>query len=98
MITLEEVKEKYLNSKNISQFNKVLLKLGVIRIDNFRVSSLNPNDINTMMKFVYWNPLTYIHLLLMMLVNIPCGLWSMSMKEICKECKKELVDGFEEFV
>lgn len=98
MITLEEVKKKYLNSKHVSQFNKTLFRLGIIKLENFRVSSLNPNDINVTMKFVYWNPLTYIYLLMMSVFVIPFSLWSMGIKRIYEECRRELVDGFEEFL
>ena len=98
MITLEEVKEKYMNSKNISLFNKTLFKLFITKIGGFNVCSFKPNNIQVKMKFIYWNPLTYIHLLIMLILNLPRFIFDGGFNEMYNIAKTELFDGFTDFI
>lgn len=98
MLTYEEIKEKYLNSKNVSKYNKFLLRSSITKIDKYIVSQLNPNDIDVNLKFVYWNPLTYIHLIVMLFINAPSYIWDGGIEKLFQVGKHELVKGFYDFI
>lgn len=94
-MTLQELKEKCY--KSCSSYTKLLLRVGVIKIKGFKQNSLS-KEYWVDMIFNYWNPLTYIHLMLMFLINMPIAIFDMGLKEIWKTMKKELTEGFGEWV
>lgn len=98
MITFEEIKQKYLNSNRISQFNKVLLILNVSNIVDYKISTLNPNDIRITLKFVYWNPLTWIYLFFMSFIQLSFSIFDGGVNKFIKDAKRELKNGFMEFL
>jgi hypothetical protein len=98
MITFEEIKQKYLNSNRISQFNKVLLILNVSNIVDYKISTLNPNDIRITLKFVYWNPLTWIYLFFMSFIQLSFSIFDGGVNKFIKDAKSELKNGFMEFL
>lgn len=94
-MTTKELKEKCF--KSCSPHTKLLLKIGIIKIKGFKQYSLSKEYWVDMM-FNYWNPLTYIHLILMFLINMPIAFFDMGLKEIWKTMKKELTEGFGDWV
>ena len=98
MVTLEEIRKIYLNTKNVSKFNKILFILCITKIHSYSISSLNPKDITLNMKFVFWNPLTYIYLLLMLLLHTFIFMFDGGLNEMWRMAKSELVEGFYEFL
>ena len=98
MMTLQEIRKIYLNTKNVSKFNKILFILCITKIHGYSISSLNPKDITLNMKFVFWNPLTYIYLLLMFLLHTFIFMFDGGLNEMWRMAKNELVEGFYEFL
>ena len=93
MLTKEEVLEKLYNSKE--SFIKPLVRLGVLKLKSWKQSTLNPRDVWAIFKFNYYNPLTYIYLLIASIIGIPMQMFDKGLKEICKQMKKELKNGIE---
>ena len=94
---MKEIKEKI--SKNKGKYGDAwfLLTAGIIRIVNVKRSSLS-NDAWVTMKFNYWNPLTYIYLVLMGVVCVLPSIFMDGFRTVYKDAKKELTAGFEVIV
>lgn len=96
MLTKEEVLEKLYNSKET--FIKILVRLGILKYKSHIQSKLDPRDVWIRFKYNYYNPLTYIYLILATIFVVPIGLLDSSLKQIWCEGEKELTEGFELFL
>ena len=96
MLTKEEVLEKLYNSKET--FIKPLVRLGILKYKSHTQSTLNPRDMWVRFKFNYYNPLTYIYLVLVAIISAPIGLLNMSFKQLWRAGKTELTEGIEIFL
>ena len=94
-MTLKELKSKYLKSCNVG--NKLLLRLGIAKIIGFK-QNLETNKFWVDMKFNYWNPLTYIHLISMFIYEIPSFFYCEKVEDILYLMKTELTEGFGEWI
>lgn len=91
MITLKELKEKMM--KNAEWYNKILFKLHIVKIVGYSQNSLS-NEFWVSMKFNYWNPLTYLYILIMFISGAPVIIYDSGIKEMFKIMKRELFEGF----
>lgn len=93
MLIREEVLEKLYNSKET--FIKPLVRLGILKLKNWKQSTLDPREVRTRFKFNFYNPLTYIYLIPAIIIGTPIGLLDSSLKQVWREGKKELTEGLE---
>ena len=91
MITVKELKKKLIKSGE--WYNKILLQIGIFRIVGFKQNSLS-NEFWVTMKFNYWNPLTYLYIIVMFITGFPIMLYDSGIKETLQIMKKELTEGF----
>ena len=96
MLTREEVLEKLYNSNKT--FIKILARLGILKYKRHIQSKLDPRDVWVFFKFNYYNPLTYIYLILATIIGTPIGLLNMSFKQLWRAGKTELTEGIEIFL
>lgn len=96
MLTKEEVLEKLYNSKET--FIKILVKLGILKLKNWKQSTLDPREVWARFNFNFYNPLTYIYLIPAIIIGTPIGLLNSSLKQVWRDGKKELTEGFELFL
>ena len=96
MLTREEVLEKLYNSKET--FIKPLVRLGILKLKNWKQSTLDPREVWARFKFNFYNPLTYIYLVLAGIIGAPVGLLNMSFKQLWRAGKTELTEGIELFL
>lgn len=96
MLTKEEVLEKLYNSKET--FIKPLVRLGILKYKSHKQSKLDPRDVWAYFKFNYYNPLTYIYLVVSAIIWVPTGLLNMSLKQLWRAGKTELTEGIELFL
>lgn len=96
MLTKEEVLEKLYNSKET--FIKPLVRLGILKLKNWKQSTLDPRDVWGRFKFNFYNPLTYIYLIPAIIIGTPIGLLNSSLKQVWRDGKKELTEGIELFL
>ena len=92
---IKELREKYLNSTDF--WGKLFIWLGIVKITGFKQHSFN-GEYWVEMKFNYWNPLTYVYLFISFIFNsIPYAYYN-GIKSMWEQGKKELVDGFGEWI
>lgn len=91
MITIDELKKKLIESSE--WYNKILLRINIFRIVGFKQNSLS-KEFWVTMKFNYWNPLTYLYIIMMFITGFPVMLYDIGLKESFKIMKKELCEGF----
>lgn len=96
MLIREEVLEKLYNSKET--FIKPLVRLGILKYKSHIQSKLDPRDVWVRFKFNFYNPLTYIYLILATIIGTPIGLLNMSFKQLWRAGKTELTEGIEIFL
>lgn len=96
MLTKEDVLEKLYNSKKT--FIKILVRLGILKLKNWKQSTLDPREVWARFKFNFYNPLTYIYLVLAAIIGAPIGLLNMSFKQLWRAGKTELTEGIELFL
>ena len=96
MLTREEVLEKLYNSKET--FIKPLVRLGILKLKNWKQSTLDPREVWARFKFNFYNPLTYIYLIFAAITGIPIGLHNMSLIQLWRAGKTELTEGIEIFL
>jgi hypothetical protein len=94
-MTIKELKEKYLKDKRSN--NKGLIKLGILKIDGFKQHSFN-NEYWVEMSFNYWNPFTYLYIIMSFLIYSPGIIYEHGIKELFQMAKEELRDGFGEWI
>lgn len=89
---MEEIIKKIKNGRQYG-FAKFYLSSKIAKIVSTKKNSLS-NDVWVQMKFNYWNPLTYIYLLLSFVISgIPYFI-SNGAEDMWKQAKTELKDGF----
>lgn len=96
MLTREEVLEKLYNSKET--FIKPLVRLGILKLKNWKQGTLDPREVWAYFKFNYYNPLTYIYLIPAIIIGTPIGLLNMSLKQVWRTGKEELTGVIEVFL
>jgi hypothetical protein len=96
MLTREEVLKKLYNSKET--FIKPLVRLGILKLKNWKQSTLDPREVWARFKFNFYNPLTYIYLIPAIIIGTPIGLLNSSLKQVWRDGKKELTEGIEIFL
>ena len=96
MLIREEVLEKLYNSKET--FIKPLVRLGILKLKNWKQSTLDPREVWVRFKFNFYNPLTYIYLVPAIIIGTPIGLLNSSLKQVWRDGKKELTEGIEIFL
>ena len=96
MLIREEVLEKLYNSKET--FIKPLVRLGILKLKNWKQSTLDPREVWARFKFNFYNPLTYIYLIFAAITGVPIGLLNMSLIQLWRDGKTELTEGIEIFL
>ena len=96
MLIREEVLEKLYNSKET--FIKPLVRLGILKLKNWKQSTLDPREVWARFNFNFYNPLTYIYLIFAAITGIPIGLLNMSLIQVWRAGKTELTEGIEIFL
>lgn len=96
MLIREEVLEKLYNSKET--FIKPLVRLGILKLKNWKQSTLDLREVWARFKFNFYNPLTYIYLIPAIIIGTPIGLLNSSLKQVWRDGKKELTEGIELFL
>lgn len=91
MITTDELKKKLI--ENSEWHNKFLIKTGVFKIVGFKQNQLS-KEFWVDMKFNYWNPLTYLYIIMMFITGFPIMLYDIGIKKTLQIMKKELKEGF----
>lgn len=92
---INELREKYLNSADF--LSKLFIWLGIVRIVGFKQHSFN-KEYWVNLKFNYWNPLTYVYLVFMFLFNSLPYVYHYGVKDMWSMVKKELCEGFGEWI
>lgn len=89
---MKEIFKKINNTKGYG-FIKFYLWTKIARIVSSKKNSLS-NETWVNLKFNYWNPLTYIYLILTFIVACPLYLVDSGLKNMLKQAKEELVNGW----
>ena len=89
MLTKEEILKKLYNSEET--FIKPLVKLGILKLKSWKKSTLNQRDVWAIVKFNYYNPLTYIYLIYAIVISSSISIFCSGLKEMWSDGKWELI-------
>ena len=89
---MKEILKKINNTKG-NGFIKFYLWTKIARIVSSKKNSLS-NETWVNLKFNYWNPLTYLYILIMFISGAPVIIYDSGIKEMFKIMKRELFEGF----
>lgn len=95
METLKDIKNIYI--KGTHWINRFLIKSGIIKIKGFKQHSLS-KEYWVELVFNFWNPLTYLYLIFVLMLEIPICIFDGGLKQMWKIMKRELTTGFGEWV
>lgn len=85
--------ERIIFSEKIGMFSKLMFLLCIYRF-KYTTQHLVTGEYTAYFKFNYWNPLTYIHLLIMLIAFLVMGPYMLSWKDLFEIIKEELINGF----